>query len=238
MKYKKEDDFSYALGATIVYELLTSNVTKIDEIYYCDKTSEDLVKKFLGLAQKFGVHFTLNNKIFHQLSDKENCYIIAKFKKYDNNLKKNGPDIVLVNPSNSGNLGTIIRSALGFDVKDIAIISPAVDIFDPKTIRASMGALFHCNIQYFASIQQYLSAHTGRKLYPFMLKATTDLREIEDIDLNKTTLIFGNEATGLEDSYLKLGQSVLIKHSKNIDSLNLQTAVSIALFHFTQKSKF
>ena len=71
-----------------------------------------------------------------------------------------------------------------------------------------------------------------------MLKATTDLREIEDIDLNKTTLIFGNEATGLEDSDLKLGQSVLIKHSKNIDSLNLQTAVSIALFHFTQKSKF
>lgn len=51
-----------------------------------------------------------------------------------------GNHVVLVNPSNAGNLGTIIRSCIGFGVEDIAIILPAVDLFDPKTIRASMGA--------------------------------------------------------------------------------------------------
>ena len=48
--------------------------------------------------------------------------------------------IVLVNPSDMGNLGTIIRTAVGFGFTDIGIISPAVDAYNPKVIRGSMGS--------------------------------------------------------------------------------------------------
>ena len=57
-----------------------------------------------------------------------------------------------------GNLGTILRSCLGFGMKDIAIIKPGVDIFDPKVVRASMGSIFSLNISYFNSFEDYKNA--------------------------------------------------------------------------------
>ena len=51
--------------------------------------------------------------------------------------------VVLVNPGDMGNMGTIIRTMLGFNYSNLAIIKPGVDVFDPRVIRASMGALFN-----------------------------------------------------------------------------------------------
>lgn len=47
--------------------------------------------------------------------------------------------VVLHNPSDVGNVGTILRSALGFGFRDVAIIRPGVDPFDPRVLRASMA---------------------------------------------------------------------------------------------------
>jgi TrmH family RNA methyltransferase len=49
-------------------------------------------------------------------------------------------------------------------------------------------------------------------------------------------LVFGNEAKGLDDSFLKEGTSVVIKHTNNIDSLNLPIAVGIAIYEFSKKN--
>ena len=67
-----------------------------------------------------------SDKIFNIVSNKENCYIIGVFKKYESKINPKSNHVVLVNPSNMGNLGTIIRTAIGFGINDIAIISPAV----------------------------------------------------------------------------------------------------------------
>ena len=66
-----------------------------------------------------------------------------------------------------------------------------------------------------------------------MLKGSTSLSKIEKEE--PYTLIFGNEATGLDDSYLEVGTPIKIMHSNNIDSLNLDNAVSIAVYEFTKK---
>ncbi len=50
------------------------------------------------------------------------------------------------------------------------------------------------------------------------------------------SLIFGNEATGLPKEFLNIGESVIISHSKNIDSLNLTIAASIAIYESTKNN--
>ena len=63
-------------------------------------------------------------------------------------------------------------------------------------------------------------------------------KNIHDLQTNKKhSLIFGNESKGLDDSYLKIGQSVFIPHSHLIDSLNLSQSIGIGLYHFS-KDKF
>lgn len=51
------------------------------------------------------------------------------------------------------------------------------------------------------------------------------------------SLVFGNEATGLDDSYLKAGTSVCIPQSPEVDSLNITIAVGIGTFLFTHAGK-
>ena len=143
--------------------------------------------------------------------------------------------MVLVNPSNAGNLGTIIRSCLGFGYKDIAIIRPAVDIFDPKTVRASMGALFGVRFAYYDSFEAYAKEVPTHRFYPFMLQTDTPLHSCTF--QKPHALIFGNEASGLPASFLQVGTPVIIRHSQEIDSLNLPIAVSVALYEASKPVK-
>lgn len=78
--------------------------------------------------------------------------------------------VVLVNPGDMGNMGTIIRTMLGFNYSNLTIIKPGVDVFDPRVIRASMGALFNINFEYFDSFSEYLDKYPKRNIYSLMLK--------------------------------------------------------------------
>ena len=68
-----------------------------------------------------------------------------------------------------------------------------------------------------------------------MLKGAQNIHHVESSSLH--SLIFCNESSGLDDSYLEYGQSVFIPHSDQIDSLNLSMALGLTLFHFS-KEKF
>jgi TrmH family RNA methyltransferase len=188
----------------------------------------DTYRKLLALCSEHHIPVTQTDKIFHVLSQKENCYVIGEFRKFPGTLRQDASHIVLVSPSNAGNLGTIMRSALGFDLNQMAIIRPAVDAFDPKVIRASMGAIFSTEFQYFDDFASYSAQYGERELYPFMLQAKIQLPQIHPRGVY--SLIFGNEATGLPEEFLNIGTSVIIPHSDRIDSLNLPIAASIAMY--------
>ena len=236
-KYKKSDEISYTLGTTLTMELLNKKIEYVTRVYIHSKLEKnDTYYKLIDICNKNNIEITLSDKTINTLSDKENCYVIGVFKKFKENIDFESNHIVLVNPSNMGNLGTIIRSSVGFGINNIVIIKPGVDIFDPKVIRSSMGAIFNINFKYYDSFNDYIKASNNRDYYPFMLKAKTNLKDV--IVKNRFSLIFGPEAKGLDDSYLNIGTPVIIKHSKKIDSLNLDNAVAIALYEFTKNSNF
>lgn len=234
--YKRENNTSYTLGITLTIELLKTRPNLVKQVYFHTnfdkKEAYDLI---VELCNKYKINIVTSNKIFNVLSQKDNCYVIAEFYKFDSKINKDANHLVLVNPSDSGNLGTIMRSSLGFNIKDIVIINPAVDCFNPKSIRSSMGAIFHLNIQYYSSFEEYYNENLTRDYFPFMLKAKYELSNITMLLTDKNySLIFGNEATGLDDSFLKVGNPIIIKHSSKIDSLNLPIAVSIALYEVSK----
>ncbi len=224
-KYKKGNDVSYALGATVVMELLNNRPDKARAVYISEKSD---VKAVVDRAHACGVPVVVGDKPFNILSPKENCFAIGEFDKYDCALSRERNHIVLVNPSNSGNLGTIMRAALAFDCTDIAVIRPAVDAFDPKTVRASMGAAFSVNTRFYDSFDDYAKEFYDREIVPFML-CGSPFAEKEFSRDKKYSLVFGNEATGLPSEFSEYG-AVRIEQSDKVDSLNLSVAVSIALY--------
>ena len=166
------------------------------------------------------------------MSKKDNCFAIAIIKKYPSVLN-DGNHVVLVNPGDMGNMGTIIRTMLGFGYNDLAIIRPGVDVFSPRVIRSSMGAVFNINFAYYDSFDEYLAKYPDRNIYPLMLKGAENIHRFK-IPEKKYSLVFGNESSGLPDEYLNYGQSIFIPHTDKIDSLNLSMALGITLCYFSK----
>ena len=231
-KYKKNFDYSYTLGVFPTIELLNYKRESVIKVLISSKGEKNKgVSEIIGVCRSKGVQFDINDKLINRLSPKENCYAVGIFRKFQTPLRSGKNHLVLVNPGDMGNLGTIVRTMLGFRVDSLGLIRPAVDIFDPRAIRSSMGALFQISFQYFDSIHQYMRTFDNN-LYTFMTNGKTTLDKVTFE--GPFSIIFGNESSGLPDEYLELGTSVNIPHNRSVDSLNLSVSVGIGLYEISR----
>lgn len=235
--YKKDFDYSYTLGAFPTFELIEAMPECVEEVIVHSSFTDR--EKLENKCKERSIKVVENNKLIAKLSDKENVFVIGVFKKFEQKLDGTKPHIVLVNPSNMGNLGTIIRTACGLGIFDIAIIEPAADIFNPKTVRSGMGALFRIRHESFESFDEYMYRYDcrpesgTREVFTFMLNAKKQLTVSDCPKPKLYSLVFGNEATGLPDEYLDYGTSIIIPQTEFVDSLNLTIAVGIGTYMFT-----
>ena len=231
--YAKDGDYSYTLGVFPTIELLKNKHDKVFKVVLSTSTSQNRgLPVILKLCEQYHIEIEYNDKTINKLSKKGNCYAIGFYYKYDCVIEE-GNHVVLVNPGDMGNIGTIIRTMLGFNYKNLIIIRPGVDINDPKAVRASMGSVFSINYKYYNTFEEYMKDYPDHQIYTLMLKGATNIHQLE-MPKGNHSLVFGNESSGLPDEYLNYGKSVFIPHSKYIDSLNLSMALGITLNHFSK----
>lgn len=238
MKLKKYDtriQYSYTFGAFPTIELIKNKPELIQSILvHSDLEKSDSQRLLYNLCKSTNILLKEDTLNVEKLRDKENIFVIGVFKKFRTNIDSKNNHIVLVNPSDMGNSGTIMRTGLGFGYTNFVFIKPCIDIFNPKVIRASMGAIFQTNIVAFNSLEDYINLYPNHVLYPFMLNGKYSLDEIKLSKSNNYSLIFGNESTGLDNKYLQIGKSVFIPKSNYVDSYNLSIAVGIAMYYFNR----
>ena len=101
-KYKKEDDFSYALGAFPTLELVKSKPSSIEKILiHSSFTNDEVIDKIKESVTFDKIDFNADKEI-EKLSDKGNLFVIGIFKKYEMILDDNKDHLLLDNPSNMG----------------------------------------------------------------------------------------------------------------------------------------
>lgn len=233
--YKKDFTYSYAMGSFTVMNLIKSLPHLVEAVFCHEELSPSSLHLLREACKKEAIPlFEGANQEVERVRRKDRELVFAVFQKYQDKLDLEKNHIVLDTPSDMGNLGSIFRSALGFGFYDIAIIGQGADQFHPKTIRASMGALFELRVQRFPSYETYREQIEGeREIFCFMLGSSTELRTLRREKQVPFSLIFGNESAGLDEAYKNRGTPVFIKHSTEIDSLNLGIAASIAMYNFS-----
>ena len=236
--YDKRLDYSYAPGLFPATECLNNAPERCLRLllHSQSETSEGAIR-LREAAARAGIRCEIADRALERISHKENCFAAMVYRKAEGTFDADSPHIVLHNPSDSGNLGTILRTALGFGFVNVAIIRPAVDSDDPRVTRASMGAAFSLNVRHFNSFEAYREEFGGRRLFPFMLTGAVPLEEAVRRADGPFSLVFGNEATGLPDEFAQLGVSTLIPHSGRIDSLNLAIAAGIGMHAFSRAAR-
>lgn len=233
--YSKTDSYSYALGVFPSMELLSARPERLRCLLVQDENGGgEGVRRLLALCRERGVEVETAPKALARISGKENCFAAAVFDKYGCLLNEQEDHVLLHNPADTGNVGTILRSALGFGYKNVAIVRPGVDPFDPRVIRASMGAAFHLNIEMFDSFELYRRRfpETERPYYLFRLRGAKPLGTYRRDNAAPLTLAFGNEASGLPPELEDFGSGVFIEQEDAVDSLNLSVAAGIGLYSF------
>lgn len=232
--YRKKFSHSYSFGPHATIELMKHRPENFKKVIIHSKSDKNEgVQKIKSFCEQKDISIEINDGLLKNLSGKDNIYVAGIFSKFPNPLSAHENHLVLDHPSGSGNLGTIIRTMLGYEIHNLAIIRPGVDIFDPKVVRASMGALFQIQFEYFDSIEQYCQRFHNH-LYSFMTDGEITLQEIT---FEKPyTLIFGSESSGLPSSYKKISKTVQIPQSSHIDSLNLAVSVGIGLYESYKKN--
>ena len=233
--YRTELDYSYAPGIFPSMEALLARPERVRRILvHSAAEGREGIGKLTALAGEHRIRVEEADRALGRISGKENCYAAAVFGKFTDTLRGDRPHVVLHNPGDAGNVGTILRTALGLGMEDVALIRPCVDVFDPRVVRASMGSLFRLRVRVYDTFEEYRAEFPDRALYPFMLDASVPLGGIKDIP-EVYSLIFGNEGSGLPPEFAGMGQSVRIESNDKVDSLNLGIAAAIGIYMFRKR---
>ena len=231
--YKSGLDYSYAPGIFPAMECLTHRPDKVRRLLvHSSAAGREGADRLRALAEARGIRVEEADRALARISGKENCYAAAVFEKFEDAPAADKPHVVLHNPGDSGNVGTILRTALGLGIEDVALVRPCVDLFDPKTVRASMGAMFQLRVKTYDRFEDYRAAYPERALFPFMLDASVPLQEALKKKPACWTLVFGNEGRGLPKEFAQMGQAVRIESNDRVDSLNLAIAAGIGIYGF------
>lgn len=135
-----------------------------------------------------------------------------------------------------GNVGTLIRAADAFDVDGMILSGDTVELFNPKLVRSTMGAIFRLGIFEEVDLEKTLLKLKERK---FRIVGT-DVKEGKSLDefspAGKICLLIGSEAKGLNEKLLKLSdETVHIPTPGRSESLNVAVAGGILLYEIKRK---
>lgn len=181
--------------------------------------------------------FYISDKLFNEISDTERPQGILAVVKYD--LKKMEEVIrekenfliLLDRLQDPGNMGTIIRTADAFGSNGVIVTEGCVDIFNPKTIRSTMGSIFHIPLLYYKNANEAI-----KDLRDNNIKVITTSLNAEDycydVDFKASfALIIGNEASGVSDEVMS-DSDLLIKIPMpgEAESLNAAIASSVIMY--------
>lgn len=139
-----------------------------------------------------------------------------------------------------GNLGTIIRAAGWFGIKNIVCSSDCVDVYNPKVVQGSMGALLHVNV-FYTDLKEFFTGIKERNIPVF--GTMLDGAPIYDHPLgSKGIILLGNESKGISERVEPfITEKIMIPKYNNakygIDSLNVGMAASVVLSEFRRRKK-
>ena len=218
-KYRDELGMYLVEGEHLVREAYENNI--LEELILLENTDIDIDIKTS--------YVTKNVLKYISNLDTPNG-IIGICKKNESTLKGN-KIVILDDIQDPGNLGTIIRSCVAFNVDTLVLSNNTVDLYNSKVIRATQGMLFKLNIIIEKNLEELVKSLKQKKykIYTTNVKNGNSLKSIEKSD--RFAIIMGNEGNGVSEELNLLSDEYLyIDMNKSCESLNVAVATSIILY--------
>ena len=242
LKDKKYRDLSneYIIEGIKLIEEAIKEEAQINQIVICDdcEKTQNIPKNLMYEIAKYECVYVAN-KVFNTISQVNSPQgIFAVVEKNNKNKQidyKQDIIIALDNIQDPGNLGTILRTADSIGLNQMLVSKGTVDVYNPKVVRSTMGAIFRVKV---IECEDIVKAIKETKKHKFKLVVTTPNTQdtIYNINYNKKVIAIGNEANGVSKEIQDLADyKVKIPMLGKTESLNASVATGIVLYEYVRQ---
>jgi len=220
-KFRDSEKLFVVEGTKLVTELLNQNKFRI-KVIYCLETCTVYIPDSVNKE-------VIKQSDLERISSLKNPnQIVAIAHQADNtelDVTEENLILLLDDINDPGNLGTIIRSADWFGITQIICSTKSVELYNPKVIQSSMGAVFRCSVMY-AELEETveLLASSDFDLYGAEMDGQN---AFETTFKSKTGIVMGSESHGISDQIKKKLKSLTIPKKGESESLNVAIACGI-----------
>lgn len=221
-KYRDQEQLFLVEGEHLVLEAYKAKVLK--SVILCNRDIDLDVEKI-----------EVSEKVMNTISDMPSKVdIVGVCEIVDNKISLDSNILILDGVQDPGNLGTIIRSAVAFNVKNIVLSKNTVDIYNPKVLRGCQGMNFHLNI----IRDNILDIIDDLRDNNYTIYGTDVVNGVDIKDVKKDgkyAIIMGNEGNGISPEVKEIvDKNIYINMNDKCESLNVGVSASIILYELSK----
>lgn len=212
----------------------------IDTLFFTEESQARSADLLECLAAEAENSIMLTPELFEKVSDTKHpqgiCCICKIPEENTEGVKQEGRYIALENISDPSNMGTILRTAEAFGFDGAIISRDSCDVYNPKVLRGSMGAVFRLPIFYTDDFPRFMQECKGRGMRPIAAVPDRNAVNITSVRFFRGVLMcIGNEGAGLtEDTILSCGEKVTIPMAGGAESLNASISAAILMWEMSR----
>jgi len=238
-KYRDQNNCYIIEGIKLVEEAIQEEA-QIEKIIICEESTKtaEISKNLMYEIAKYDCIY-VTDKIFKTISQVMNPQgIMAIIKKNkERPIIKYDEDVIVAldDIQDPGNLGTILRTVDSIGLKQLIVSKGTADVFNPKVVRSSMGAIFRVEVIEVENLKETIEM-MKRNNYELVVTSLQTESSIYDVDYNKKIIVIGNEANGVSPEIQNIAdKKIKIPMLGKTESLNASVATAIILYEYIRQ---
>lgn len=238
-KYRDQSNEYVIDGIKLVEEAINENA-KIKQIVICEECTktQEISKKLMYEIASFDCIYVTEN-VFNSITEVKNpqgILAVIERRNSENEINYNEDIIVALDGiQDPGNLGTILRTVDSIGLKQILVSKETADVYNPKVVRSTMGAIFRVKVIECDNLEKTLKEIKKYK-YEIVVTSLQTNESIYDIKYNKKIIVIGNEANGVSKEIQEMAdKKVKIPMLGKTESLNASVATGIVLYEYVRQ---
>ena len=231
-KFRDEEGLFIVEGEKMVSEAENSGF-KVEKTYLRSDIGEDAMKRISALANPSPVLAVVRKPEDIYVDDPDTLVGL---------LEKGGLFLALDSIRDPGNLGTILRIADWFGIEAVFAAKDSVDVFNPKVVQATMGAVFRVKMHYvdLPELSQMVLDRGGKIFGTFLDGENMYQKELDNGEASPSIIVIGNESVGISDRMAELVTDRLYippypSDQPGSESLNAAIATAITVAEFRRR---
>ena len=226
-KYRDKENLFIVEGSHLVIEaykrgLIEELILEQDEVFPLD------INNIVYLPME----------IINKISSVETPQTVMALCRKKEEKEELGNKILLVDDvQDPGNVGTLIRSAVAFNIDTVVLSENSVDLYNPKTVRSTQGMFLHINV-IRKNLEEVIKELKTKEIpvYGTNVGHGEDIRNLKKEDKEKYALVVGNEGNGVRESIQNIcDKNFYISMNPDVESLNVGVATSILLYELDKE---